>query len=82
MDDGATTEARTTPAVTVTCRDCGADFELATRNVSRHKRDGTAPRCRTCRLPGTQPSREQIAEAREWWLSHFSLEELRSWPQL
>ena len=71
---------RLTPSETVSCSECGVEFELAQRNLRRHRRLGTPHRCRACRLPGTSPSAAQIEEAKVWWLSRYTLDELRSWP--
>jgi hypothetical protein len=69
------------PAVELRCAECGAAFEMSYRRASEHRRLGTTPSCRACRHAVT-PSREAIAEAREWWLAHFTLDELRAWPPL
>jgi hypothetical protein len=76
------TADRTTPAVTVACSECGNSFMLSSRNALEHRRSGKPHRCRTCRLPGTEISRDRVEDAKRWWLAHYTLDELRSWPAL
>jgi hypothetical protein len=73
--------ARATPFVELTCDDCGAPYQLSTRNALRHRTLGMAFRCRECRRHVT-PSAQQVAVARKWWLERFSREELQSWPTI
>jgi hypothetical protein len=80
--DSDVSATRTTPSVCVECDDCGAGFELSVRQEYQHRREGKPLRCRICRLPGTEISRERVEDAKRWWLAHYSLDELRSWPSL
>jgi hypothetical protein len=73
---------RTTPTVPVACSDCGVTYELSLRNEYEHRRSGKPHRCRTCRLPGTEISRDRVEDAKRWWLAHYTLDELRGWPAL
>lgn len=68
------------PTVEVRCQECGITFELSRRNEREHERLGMRHRCRPCRQPGARPSAEAIAEAKRWWLAHYTLDEIRSWP--
>lgn len=75
-------ETRT--AVDVLCSTCGVLFVLSSRNVRRHRRDGSAPRCAICRGLGRLP---QPTEAdRVFWLDALGLDEARKlagliWPE-
>ena len=74
---------RSTPVVTVSCADCGDAFELASRNARRHRHDGTAPRCATCRGLARMPQPSE--EDRQFWLERLGIEEERQlagmiWP--
>jgi hypothetical protein len=67
-------------AVHVCCSECGDTFMLSSRNEYEHRRSGKPHRCRTCRLPDTDISRERVEDAKRWWLRHYTLDELRSRP--
>jgi hypothetical protein len=69
--------------VLVRCGDCGGDFELSARRARDHRKAGTTPRCRRCRLPGTAPKPTEAD--RRYWLDRFTLDEIRElvaaiWP--
>lgn len=71
------------------CPECEEWFWLSGRNSLRHRTAGTRPICGDCRHPVKQPTEEERAELRRWWVeeSGLSLVELREigfsiWPEL
>jgi len=60
-----------------TCR-CGNVFSLSARNTREHRRRGTVPICRNCRLSAKPPDPEEAERLRRWWLeeSGFTLDHL------
>ena len=73
---------RAQPAVNVRCQECGTTFELSPGHARQHVRRDLATRCRFCRRPGARPTAEEIARAKRWWLKHYSVDELQSWPPI
>ena len=73
--------ARSTPSTKVICSQCGDGFELSRRNELEHLRHGVLIRCYECKHPRT-PSPAVLAAMKTWWLSRFSLDELKGWPPL
>jgi hypothetical protein len=71
------------PPVEVVCSSCGDRFTLAATNVRKTRKAGRPFVCGTCRHPA-KPAEDarRLAAMRQWWLSRFSLEELRAWPPL
>jgi hypothetical protein len=81
----------------VTCASCGSAFEITQQMVLHHERTGVPNRCSDCRVgrgrasssrrarppsPQREPSSREVARMHAWWLSRFTVEELRSWPPL
>jgi len=73
---------RTTPSRTVTCAGCGDWFELSARVEYEHRRSGVPHLCRRCRGIHSGPKASMVEAAKAWWLSRYTLDELRTWPPL
>ena len=77
------------PRQWVTCDDCHVEFRVDYRTVGQWRRDDRVPVCAWCRGRGRRKpiTEEMRQELREYWLSRYSLEELRElalglWPEL
>ena len=66
-------QERTSPWTSVLCSECGSDFPLALRNVTRLRSQGREPVCPTCRCPRPKPTQADY----DFWLSRMSMEEIR-----
>jgi transposase len=73
--------ARRTPVAVVRCGDCGAGFELSTRNASRYRAEGTQPRCQDCRRAPVMLSERQRRRLESWWRQRFGENELQEMAQ-
>jgi hypothetical protein len=65
-----------------TCPGCGERSELSAKNMREHRRRGTVPICRDCRLPPARPDPEEAERLRRWWLARYSVDELREIGEL
>jgi hypothetical protein len=66
----------------VTCSRCGGQYQLSARNARQHRRLGLPDLCEPCRHPVKAPDPKRVEAMKAWWLSRFTLEELRAWPPL
>ena len=64
---------RVGPSVDVTCGGCGERFELSVRREYQHRRDGTTPRCVTCRRPAVAMTEAEREKYVAWWLYESGL---------
>ena len=78
----AVPRTRATPTEIVVCADCGTMFTLSRRNVLEHDRKGSRHRCSRCRHPHAGPTAAQVETMKGWWVTRYSVEELRSWEPL
>jgi hypothetical protein len=70
------------PRVRVICSDCGALFEISRSSELEHARRNLRHVCRDCRYPPRRLTAREMVALKSWWLSRYSLAELRSWPPL
>src|SRR5688500_12135710 len=61
-------------SVDVTCGGCGERFELSVRREYQHRRDGTEPKCLTCRRPAVAMSEAEREKYVAWWLYESALD--------
>ena len=68
--------------VTVVCGECGSRYELSRRNKLEHERRGMPHRCPGCRHPHTEPTPAQVEAMKDWWVTTYGLDNVRSWPPI
>jgi hypothetical protein len=68
---------RESPAVDVLCAICRLSFDISSRSEQDHRHGGVALVCRRCR-GNAGPSEVEIEKAKRWWLSKFTVDELRA----